>query len=367
MMNRQFEYTEAMSGLRFTDEQKAAIAARAAQTARQQTQPRRSRRHIGRTAVIAACLVVVLTATAGATGVLQSAVEVLSPLFGGSPAQTEIIDQIGYPIGASDTDNGVTVTAEAVMGDAYNAVVVYTISRDDGTALLPEGTAGDMLLVHGNGTDLNVLGGTHGGSHFVVEDPASSSIQLVDMLSSDVPINDCTATGTFENIYNDIINIGKIFRVEERAEELVAQLREREASVEASVAGLEPVRVFYFDSDTGGGVDMSTVGDTGLQSLMLEMAGAENIFSDVEGQFVAVSWEDVVDRDPEYIIVCDYYGEGYAEEKIAELKANPATMDMDAVVNDRFIVVPGMAMFPSLECMDAVELIAAGLRPDEAA
>ena len=172
---------------------------------------------------------------------------------------------------------------------------------------------------------------------------------------------------TFENIYNDIINIGKIFRVEERAEELVAQLREREAAVEASVAGLEPVRVFYFDSDTGGGVDMSTVGNTGLQSLMLEMAGAENIFSDVEGQFVAVSWEDVVDRDPEYIIVCDYYGEGYAEEKIAELKANPATMDMDAVVNDRFIVVPGMAMFPSLECMDAVELIAAGLHPDEAA
>ncbi len=172
---------------------------------------------------------------------------------------------------------------------------------------------------------------------------------------------------TFENIYNDIINIGKIFLVEERAGELVAQLREREAAVEASVAGLEPVRVFYFDSDTGGGVDMSTVGDTGLQSLMLEMAGAENIFSDVEGQFVAVSWEDVVDRDPEYIIVCDYYGEGYAEEKIAELKANPATMDMDAVVNDRFIVVPGMAMFPSLECMDAVELIAAGLHPDEAA
>ena len=40
---------------------------------------------------------------------------------------------------------------------------------------------------------------------------------------------------------------------------------------------------------------------------------------------------------------------------------------LDAVVNDRFIVVPGMAMFPSLECMDAVELIAAGLHPDEAA
>ena len=73
--------------------------------------------------------------TAGATGILRSAVEVFSPLFGGAPAQTEIIDKIGYPVGASDTDNGVTVTADAVMGDAYNAVIVYTISRDDGTAV----------------------------------------------------------------------------------------------------------------------------------------------------------------------------------------------------------------------------------------
>ena len=165
------------------------------------TAQRPRRRPIRRTVLIAACLVLALTATAGATGVLKSAVEVFSPLFGGAPAQTEIIDKIGYPVGACDTDNGVTVTADAVMGDAYNAVIVYTISRDDGTRLLPEDISGDMLLVHGNGTDLNVLGGTHGGSYFVVEDPAASSIQMVETLSSDRPINDCTATGTFENIY----------------------------------------------------------------------------------------------------------------------------------------------------------------------
>lgn len=168
---------------------------------------------------------------------------------------------------------------------------------------------------------------------------------------------------TFENIYNDILNIGKIFRVEERAEELVAQLRERAEAVEEKVGGLEPVSVFYFDSDTGGGVDMSTIGNTGLQSLMVQMAGGENIFGDVEGQFITVSWEDVVDLNPDYIIVCDYYGEGYAEEKIEGLKTNPATMEMDAVKYDRFIIVPGLAMFPSLECMDAVELMTEGLHP----
>ena len=139
--------------------------------------------------------------TAGATGILRSAAEVFSPLFGGAPAQTEIIDKIGYPVGASDTDNGVTVTADAVMGDAYNAVIVYTISRDDGTRLLPEDITGEMLLVHGNGTDLSILGGSHGSSYFVVEDPAASSIQMVETVSADKPINDCTATGVFENLY----------------------------------------------------------------------------------------------------------------------------------------------------------------------
>jgi|GEM_PF-636107 len=119
----------------------------------------------------------------------------------GTTLPQEIIDKIGYPVGASDTDNGVTVTADAVMGDAYNAVIVYTISRDDGTRLLPEDITGEMLLVHGNGTDLSILGGSHGSSYFVVEDPAASSIQMVETVSADKPINDCTATGVFENLY----------------------------------------------------------------------------------------------------------------------------------------------------------------------
>ena len=198
-MNSSFEYQESLNSLHFTEEEKAAIARRAAEAARKQTRP--ARRPVRRIALIAAAAVLVLAVgTAGATGILRSAAEVFSPLFGGAPAQTEIIDKIGYPVGASDTDNGVTVTADAVMGDAYNAVIVYTISRDDGTRLLPEDITGEMLLVHGNGTDLSILGGSHGSSYFVVEDPAASSIQMVETRSSDVPLNDCTATAVFENL-----------------------------------------------------------------------------------------------------------------------------------------------------------------------
>lgn len=40
------------------------------------------------------------------------------------------------------------------------------------------------------------------------------------------------------------------------------------------------------------------------------------------------------------------------------MKNNPDTAEMDAVKNDRFIVLSGLAMFPSLENTDVVEQIA---------
>ena len=60
MMGRQFEneYRQALEGLAFTDEQKASIAAGAAQAAQQET--RRTRRPLGKILVIAACLTAVL-------------------------------------------------------------------------------------------------------------------------------------------------------------------------------------------------------------------------------------------------------------------------------------------------------------------
>ena len=190
-------YRQSLDELHFTREEKNAMADRLTAGESRGSGKVRS---IRRTVAVGVAAALLMTMGVGAAVTLTPAGEVFASVFGGAPAQTEIIDQIGYPVGASDTDNGVTVTADAVMGDAYNAVIVYTISRDDGTRLLPEDLDGAMLLVHGNGTDLNILGGSHGGSRFVVEDPASSSIQMVETISADVPINDCTATGVFEDI-----------------------------------------------------------------------------------------------------------------------------------------------------------------------
>ena len=94
-MNRQFEYKDAMDSLHYTDQQKALLAERAAQAAHQTE--KRAHRPLLRTALIAACLTAALAVTAGATGVLKSAAEAFAPIFGGSAAQTEIIDRRRHP------------------------------------------------------------------------------------------------------------------------------------------------------------------------------------------------------------------------------------------------------------------------------
>lgn len=88
--------------------------------------------------VLVACLPL-LCAAGIATGVFVDVIDVFAPLFGGTNPQTEIIQEIGRPIGASDTSNGVTITVDAIIGDENTVVVQYSISNEDGSPFnLPE-------------------------------------------------------------------------------------------------------------------------------------------------------------------------------------------------------------------------------------
>lgn len=79
---------------------------------------------------LAACFVMILSLTITAEATNGSVSNLLAPIFGG--AQTEIVDQIGVPIGASTSVNGYTLTVDAIIGDRYSVMVGYTLSRDDG-------------------------------------------------------------------------------------------------------------------------------------------------------------------------------------------------------------------------------------------
>ena len=210
MSNR---YRDSMDRLHFTQEQKQEMVDRLMEAGPVSSvrRPLRFRRFA---AVGAAAALALSLGVAGATGALGSAGDAFAGLFGGGHAETEIIDQIGYPIGASATSNGVTITADAIMGDTYSYAIVYSIRRDDGSPLVSDetlaaGAERDGLLplrFRNYGTQVRTSGGgAHGSSWFYDADPADNAIQFVEMMTQDQPLKPGTASVKFQDlsVYTD--------------------------------------------------------------------------------------------------------------------------------------------------------------------
>lgn len=199
-MSQVNEYLTFYDSLSFSEAQKTEMARQAAQAAGKRN--RRAKWHPGRMAAAAACLCCLLTVTAEAAGIPTPLSQLLSPIFGGSVAQTEVIDRIGRPINASDTDNGVTVSAEAIIGDRYNACIVFSFRREDGQCILPEGTPVNALQLGGFGDVVMIRqGGTHGTARFVDLVPGDNELHYLYSINADQPLNKGTAKATFEDLY----------------------------------------------------------------------------------------------------------------------------------------------------------------------
>ena len=195
-MNREYndnrEYKNALDELHFSEEAKNRMVERLMERA-EQPAPRRIRR-FPRIAAVGVAAALVLSIGAGASGVLKSASEVFAGVFGPT-ADTEIIDQIGHPIGASDTSNGVTVTADAILFDGYNYLISYTLEKEDGSAFdctkNPDTGLYDLGWKRSDSTIGRGVDGATGSSYFYDEDPSDNAIQYVETMS----YNDTVQTG----------------------------------------------------------------------------------------------------------------------------------------------------------------------------
>lgn len=165
---------------------------------------------------------------------------------------------------------------------------------------------------------------------------------------------------SLDDLYRDLLNLGRIFSVQPRAEALVGQLRERIEAVRSSVRqGGTAARVFLYDS----GEDRPTTsGRMGMPQALIETAGGHNVMDDVTASWTQVNWESVVERDPEVIVIVDY-GPRSWQQKRDFLLGNPALQAVTAIRERRFVVLSYLEVTPSVENATAIEKIAAALHP----
>ena len=175
---------------------------------------------------VAAGLVAALLPGGGGTAIASGVISVplsqaVQDLFGGSVADTKIVDKVGRPAGASATSNGVTVTADAIIGDAANVKIVYTISRDDGKPFDFSGgnySAASMGF-ESPGSFIDGTRGMAGGAYFYDADPTDNKVQYVEEWNVDVDGGESLIGKTIHVDLRDL----KVYSADDDAGKLLAK------------------------------------------------------------------------------------------------------------------------------------------------
>lgn len=273
-----------LSELHFSEEQKENMVDRLMRAQLEPVQPKKRRRPIGRTVAAIAAVAAVMSMGAGAvySGLASDA---FSAIFG--TEQTEIIDKIGKPLDVSDTDAGITVTADAILGDEHNLNVVFTLMRDDGSSW---DVTDAKLLSFGNAdVQLNYLGGSHGGAWFVDEDPNDNQIQYVEQITVDdgsIPMGSAKASMSDLTVYDS--QTGDVQQVIEGSWNLRFDVQYEDSSVELLA---DPVQVA---TDAG----TATVTEVRLSPVGFRVSGYYEVFN-AETQQMADNYEAASGREPD--------------------------------------------------------------------
>lgn len=134
------------------------------------------------------------------------------------------------------------------------------------------------------------------------------------------------ATVSMDNVYADLRDLGRLFGVEDRAEQVIADQRRRIAAVETAVQGApRPTVAILRPGLEGGGLTVSGGPDFG--TVLIRQAGGVNAFADLTAKRnVKISVEEFIERDPDYVLVsgcCD-----------ASLTPAATTPDVNKILRD---------------------------------
>lgn len=235
-----------------------------------------------------------------------------------------------------------------------------TLDKDmrAGVEELPELSAkypGKEVLV-GAEADFFFAGWNYGmkvGGEVTPETLAPFGIKVYELTESCTHIMD-KDKASIEDMYDDLLNLGRIFDVEDKAAELVEGYRAELATFTEGLDAEQPLRVFVYDS----GEDTPfTAGRYAMPTALIEAAGGRNIMDDFEKSWATVTWEEVVERNPEVVVIVNY-GEVSAEQKRDFMMTNPAFADIDAVKNDRFVTLEYVEATPGPRNIAAIKTLA---------
>ncbi|AMT89378.1 MULTISPECIES: ABC transporter substrate-binding protein [Pseudomonas] len=169
-----------------------------------------------------------------------------------------------------------------------------------------------------------------------------------------------------DSIYKSVSQLAAIFDVQARGEQLNEQLK---ASLAQSIATAKKqqrkdVSALVWFSSAEMDIEPFVAGHKGVPDFMLSTLGVRNVVESDE-EWPTVGWETIAKANPTFLVIARmdrrrFPADDY-QKKLAFLRSDPVTRNMDAVKHNRIIIIDAMAMQASLRTFDGLEQLASAI------
>lgn len=166
-----------------------------------------------------------------------------------------------------------------------------------------------------------------------------------------------TNSETLKGIEDDIYFLGKVLNADDRAKEVVSNMRTKIKEIKDIGDTITNKKTVYFEISAL--PNLYSFGSNVYLDDIINIIGAKNIFSN-RNEWISISEEDVVYLNPDII----FTSVDYVDNPVAEITNRAAWKDINAVKTSKVFFVEGTSL-PTHNIVSSIILMAKYIYPEE--
>lgn len=165
----------------------------------------------------------------------------------------------------------------------------------------------------------------------------------------------------FDGLFNNLRIVGRLTGRDAEADALAAQLSGRVQEVSAKIQGAGARPKVFYELDATDPTKPYTVGRGTFMDTLIQLAGGQNIAAGLEGAYPQISAEELLQQNPDIIILGDA-AYGVTADSV---KARPGWEAIAAVQHNRIVAFDdNLASRPGPRLVDGLESLSRLIQPE---
>lgn len=182
-----------------------------------------------------------------------------------------------------------------------------------------------------------------------------SSIDIIKSLGLTVAV--IPNSDTLAGIEDDIYFLGEVLKLEDKAEEIVFEMKENIEKIKSIGDKIEDKKSIYFE--IGAMPNLYSFGTNVYLDDMINIIGAKNIFED-RNSWIAVSEESVLSANPDIV----FTSVDYIDNPVSEILNRHAWQNIKAIQKKQVYFIPSSSL-PNHNIIKSLVLMAKSIYPNE--